>query len=110
MTYDYVKRTYGVDPKIGARVQHIETKKFGKITREKPSAAHYVNVTFDGLGFSMPCHPTALDYAPVEDALVKALDDLANSVFASGLTADNTEAWLASRRALTRVGQTGSQS
>lgn len=66
MAYDYIKRTYGVEPKIGARVRHTETDKFGKITREKPSAAHYVNVMFDGRGFSVPCHPTALDYAPHE--------------------------------------------
>jgi hypothetical protein len=64
MTYDYVKRTYDVYPKIGARVQHTVTKKCGKIAREKASAAHYVNVIFDGLGFSQPCHPTELDYAP----------------------------------------------
>jgi hypothetical protein len=66
MTYDYVKCTYQVFPRIGARVQHTVTKKFGKITREKPGAAHYVNVMFDGRGFSVPCHPTELDYAPAQ--------------------------------------------
>jgi hypothetical protein len=70
MAYDYVKRTYDVDPKIGARVQHKVTRRFGKITREKPSAAHYVNVMFDGRGFSLPCHPTELDYAPAQDGTV----------------------------------------
>lgn len=67
MSYEYVKRTYDVEPKIGARVQHTVTKKFGKITREKPIAAHYVNVMFDGRGYSLPCHPTELDYAPQSD-------------------------------------------
>jgi hypothetical protein len=66
VSYDYVKRAYGVDPRIGARVQHTVTKRFGRIAREKASAAHYVNVIFDGLGFSKPCHPTELDYTPVE--------------------------------------------
>jgi hypothetical protein len=62
MTYDYIKKTYGVEPKVGDRVQHTVTKRFGKITREKRSATHYVNVMFDGLGLSQLCHPTELDY------------------------------------------------
>jgi hypothetical protein len=66
MAYEYVRSMYKVSPKVGARVQHTVTKKFGKITREKASAAHYVNVMFDGRGFSSPCHPTELDYNPVE--------------------------------------------
>lgn len=66
MAYDYIKRTYDVDPKVGARVQHTVTKRFGKIMREKKSAGNYVQVMFDGRGFSVSCHPTELDYAPVE--------------------------------------------
>ena len=68
MAYDYVKRTYGVDPVVGARVRHTEMKgprSFGTIAREG-SAGHHVMVTFDGHGHASPCHPTSLDYAPVE--------------------------------------------
>lgn len=69
MGYDYIRRTYGIEPKVGARVQHTVTKRFGKIMREKPSEGNYVRVMFDGLGFGMPCHPKELDYAPVEHNL-----------------------------------------
>lgn len=62
MTYDYVKRNYGVRPVPGQRVRHQETGKSGVIVREKQSAAHYVHVRFDGYKFSLPCHPNALDY------------------------------------------------
>jgi len=68
MAYDYIKKTYSVDPRVGSRVQHTVTKKFGKIAREKQSAGNYVQVMFDGRGFSVPCHPTELNYAPVEHA------------------------------------------
>ncbi len=66
MAYDYIKRTYGVEPMVGKRVKHTVTHRFGKIVREKPSEGNYVRVIFDGLGFAMPCHPTELDYSPVE--------------------------------------------
>jgi hypothetical protein len=62
MSYDYVRKTYNVDPVPGQRVRHQETGKSGVIVREKKSAAHYVHVKFDGMTFSLPCHPTALDY------------------------------------------------
>ena len=60
--YDYVKRTYPVEPQVGARVTHQVTKRSGTIAREKASQAHYVMVRFDGQKFSSPCHPTELDY------------------------------------------------
>jgi hypothetical protein len=69
MAYDYVKRTYGVNPVVGARVRHPEMKgprSFGTIARENPSQGHHVMVRFDGQNFASPSHPTALDYAPVE--------------------------------------------
>lgn len=69
MTYDYVKRAYGVGPVVGARVRHTELKgprSFGTIARESPTHGHYVQVRFDGQNFASNCHPTALDYAPVE--------------------------------------------
>lgn len=64
MSYEYVKRTYSVNPKVGLRVRHHETKRLGRITREDRGAAHYVQVRFDGDKHSLPCHPLALDYAP----------------------------------------------
>lgn len=67
MAYDYVKRMYGVDPIVGARVRHTElqgARSFGTIAREKPALGHYVMVRFDGQNFALPCHPTALDYSP----------------------------------------------
>jgi hypothetical protein len=66
-SYDYVRRAYGVDPKVGARVRHTVTGKAGTIARENQSSGHYVQVLFDGKGFAMPCHPTELDYSPKED-------------------------------------------
>lgn len=60
--YEYVKRIYNVDPKVGQRVTHQVSKKDGAIARENLSAAHYVQVRFDGQRFAVPCHPTELDY------------------------------------------------
>lgn len=65
MAYDYVRTTYGVDPKVGARVQHTVTKNFGRIAREDTRCSNYVKVRFEGRGHSDPCHPTELDYAPI---------------------------------------------
>jgi hypothetical protein len=62
--YDYVKRTYQVNPRVGGRVTHLVTKRSGTIVREKPGQGHYVMVKFDGRKFSSPCHPTELDYLP----------------------------------------------
>lgn len=63
MTYDYVRRTYGVNPVVGERVRHhTGAKKLGTIAREKPSGANYIMVKFDGQSFALPCHPTEMDY------------------------------------------------
>lgn len=62
MSYDYVKRTYGVDPVVGEKVKHTVTGESGVIARESPGQAHYVRVRFDGKSFSLPCHPTELEY------------------------------------------------
>ncbi|WP_312595440.1 hypothetical protein [Brevundimonas sp.] len=67
MAYEYVKQACGVNPVPGARVRHTVTGKFGKIAGKK-SYDNYVHVVFDGLKFSMPCHPKELDYSPVEGA------------------------------------------
>lgn len=62
MTYDYIKRTYKLQPEIGRRVQHTVTLRHGTITREDESAGHYVQVRFDGRNFSDSCHPDELEY------------------------------------------------
>lgn len=62
MAYDYVKRTYAVNPVVGQRVKHHVTGKEGTIARESQSAAHYVQVRFDGQRYNASCHPTELDY------------------------------------------------
>lgn len=62
MSYEYIKRTYPVTPKVGMRVRHNETNRMGWITREDRSASHYVQVHFDGDPRPLPCHPTSLDY------------------------------------------------
>lgn len=62
MGYDYIKRAYPVNPKVGERVRHTETDKLGTISREDRTASHYVQVVFDGQSHALPCHPTALEY------------------------------------------------
>ncbi len=62
MSYDYIKRTYAFQPKVGRRVRHTVTENFGIITREDRSQGHYVQVRFDGQSFSKPCHPMELEY------------------------------------------------
>jgi len=63
MTYDYVRRTYNVDPQVGHWVTHTITKKTGVIVREDKSAGHYVQVRFEGQKHAVPCHPTELQYS-----------------------------------------------
>lgn len=62
MSYDYVKRTYGVEPKVGQKVKHAVTGRTGIVAREDKSAGHYVQVRFDDKRFALPCHPTELVY------------------------------------------------
>lgn len=63
MAYDYVRRTYGVDLKVGQMVRHTVTGNSGFVAREKKSQGHYVQVLF---GFALlPCHPTELEKMPV---------------------------------------------
>jgi hypothetical protein len=66
MAYDYIKRTYDVTPVVGGRVKHMVTGESGVIARESPGQAHYVRVKFDGKSFSLPCHPTELEYLTPE--------------------------------------------
>lgn len=97
MSYDYVKRTYGVNPVVGERVRHhLASYGLGTIQRENPSQRHYVMVKFDN-GKAGPCHPTEMDYlgsahvvdgemAIVDDLLEKARIDLADRLSWGGPT------------------------
>jgi hypothetical protein len=60
--YQYVKRTYDVNPVLHARVRHTVTKRSGAIAHEDTSMGHYVQVRFDGDEHALPCHPTELEY------------------------------------------------
>lgn len=62
MSYDYIKRTYAFQPKVGRRVRHTEINREGVITREDRGMSHYVQVRFDGRKYSDPCHPETLVY------------------------------------------------
>src|SRR4051812_16587469 len=65
MGYDYVKRTYGVDLKVGQMVRHTVTGDSGVVAREKKSQGHYVQVRFGRRRFALPCHPTELEKVAV---------------------------------------------
>lgn len=53
MSFDYVRSWYGVPAKRGLRV--TVDGQGGRITSGKGS---YIMVRFDGVKFSIPCHPT----------------------------------------------------
>lgn len=56
MSFDYIKKHYGVSTKRGDRVEFTS----GKRKREGvvASASHQINVRFDGTKHSVPVHPT----------------------------------------------------
>lgn len=59
--YAYIERAYGIHYEAGLRVWHTETKRFGTVKRCNRSAAHYVNVRFDGDTRNGLCHPGSLE-------------------------------------------------
>ena len=68
MAYEYIKRHYGVDPKIGQRITHYG--KPGQIVRPVGDP-QYLNVRFDGQKHTSNVHPTDdVDYAPADRAAV----------------------------------------
>lgn len=62
MAYDYIKRTYSFEPRVGAEVRHTETDRFGVICRENRSQGNYVQVRFGDDRHALPCHPMSLEY------------------------------------------------
>ena len=63
--YDYVRRNYGVDPRIGKRVRLINegpmTGKEGEIVYPGRSTAH-VHVILDGRDFASSVHPLSIEF------------------------------------------------
>jgi hypothetical protein len=68
MSYEYIKRAYSVELKVGQRVRHQVTNRDGSVARESKSQSHYAMVRFDGDKHSLPCHPLELD-VPADGAL-----------------------------------------
>ncbi|HET8638122.1 MAG TPA: hypothetical protein VFL96_14835 [Acidobacteriaceae bacterium] len=63
MAYDYIRRTYGVEPQIGQRI--TMDGKPGVIVRPQGDP-QYLRVRFDGQKHVSNVHPTwRVDYAPV---------------------------------------------
>ena len=58
--YKYVRTTYGVPAYVGKRVR-VENGKEGVLVRAS-SDLHYVHIRFDGTKFSVPAHPTDVEY------------------------------------------------
>ncbi len=66
MAYDYIRRTYGVEPVIGQRI--TVNGRPGVIARPQGDP-QYLRVRFDGAKFLMDAHPTwEVDYAPADSA------------------------------------------
>lgn len=75
--YDYVRRTYQVNPIVGERVIFTEYKErpAGTIAREDKSCSHYVMVKFDNARWPSPCHPTSLEYlGPAQPLSAMSID------------------------------------
>ncbi len=62
--YGYVRRAYGVDPRIGAEVELVDegdwTGKRGQVVHPGKSTTAYVHVVFEGVRHAMPCHPRSI--------------------------------------------------
>lgn len=62
--YGYVRRTYGVDPRIGAEVELVDegdwTGKRGQVVHPGKMTTAYVHVVFHGIRHPMPCHPRSI--------------------------------------------------
>jgi hypothetical protein len=64
MAYEYIKRTYGVNPVVGQRI--IMDGKPGVILKPQGDP-QYLNVRFDGQKHGSNVHPDwKVDYAPPE--------------------------------------------
>lgn len=64
MSYDYIKRAYGLTFKPKMRVRHTVTDRLGAVRRPGNTPGNYVSVRFDGEGHNLPCHPLELEIVP----------------------------------------------
>lgn len=70
MAYDYIRRTYGVDPHVRQRI--TVNGRLGTIVRPVGDP-HYLRVRFDGAKTPVNAHPTwEVDYAPGEKGQAEA--------------------------------------
>lgn len=67
MSYDYIRRAYGIEVPINRIVQHTVTGRFGIVRPVGPSHQHYVKVLFEGDRHVSNCHPEELDYNVTEN-------------------------------------------
>jgi hypothetical protein len=66
--YAYIKRYYGVDPKVGQTINHHITNKVGVIKRPTGDP-HYLRVDFDDGRGAVNVHPTECDYLATSPAV-----------------------------------------
>lgn len=69
MSFEYIRRCYGVPARRGGRIEW--TTKSGTKSGTITGATHYLNVRFDGTNHSVPIHPK-------EEGL-RYLDDTSNA-------------------------------
>ena len=62
--YSYVRRAYGVDPKIGATVELVNegtwSGRRGEIVHPGSRSTAYVHVAFPGIKHALSCHPSSV--------------------------------------------------
>ena len=61
MSYEYIKRAYGMTYKPKMQVRHTVTGKVGEVRRSGNITGAYVAVRFKGLNYNRPCHPQELE-------------------------------------------------
>jgi len=64
MAYDYIRRTYGVDPRLGQRV--LIDGRWAMVVRPQGDPL-YLRLRFEGQRHTSNAHPTwRVEYAPAE--------------------------------------------
>lgn len=62
--YGYIRRAYGVDPRIGAEVELVNegdwTGRRGRIVHPGKSSTAHVHVAFAGVNHALICHPNSI--------------------------------------------------
>lgn len=60
MSYEYIRKTYGVEFEVGQRVQSKDGKYRGTVVSNTNRQEHYAYVRIDGRKHSDPFHPMDL--------------------------------------------------